>query len=79
MFSAETQKEIITNDKKLRADNVEEISYGTSVPMPETRRTFINDKMHYFEPLGFRMCGRQNFFGQKIISLRGGIWGHLLR
>ncbi|GFW72311.1 hypothetical protein TNCV_703481 [Trichonephila clavipes] len=50
MFSAETQKEIITNDKKLRADNVEEISYGTSVPMPETRRTFINDKMHYSGP-----------------------------
>ncbi|GFU20516.1 hypothetical protein NPIL_436831 [Nephila pilipes] len=50
MFSAETRKEIITNDKKLRADNVEEISYSTSVPMPETRRTFINDKMHYSGP-----------------------------
>ncbi|GIX97116.1 hypothetical protein CDAR_287121 [Caerostris darwini] len=35
MFSAETRKEIITNDKKLGTDNIGEISYGASVPVPE--------------------------------------------
>ncbi|GIY23973.1 hypothetical protein CEXT_202561 [Caerostris extrusa] len=50
MFSAETRKEIITNDKKLGTDNIGEISYGASVPVPEMERTFINDKMHYFDP-----------------------------